>query len=243
MKAVTWHGKRDVRVDTVPDPKIEEPTDAIIEVTSTNICGSDLHLYEMLGAFMNPGDILGHEPMGIVREVGSEVDQPRRRRPGGDPVPNLLRQLLYVRSAALHAVRDDAGPRPGHGCRTVRLLRALRRRCPAARRSCCAYRKPSSPTSRSPTGRRTRGSSTSPTCCRRHGRRSPTPTFPTGGSVTVLGLGPIGDMAARIAAHLGYEVIAVDRVPERLARAEARGHANHRSQRSTTTISATSSAT
>ena len=73
MKAVTWHGKRDVRVDTVPDPKVEEPTDAIIEVTSTNICGSDLHLYEMLGAFMNAGDILGHEPMGIVREVGPGV--------------------------------------------------------------------------------------------------------------------------------------------------------------------------
>src|SRR5258708_25578035 len=73
MKAVTWHGKRDVRVDTVPDPKVEEPTDAIIEVTSTNICGSDLHLYEVLGAFMNAGDILGHEPMGIVREVGSEI--------------------------------------------------------------------------------------------------------------------------------------------------------------------------
>ena len=68
MKAVTWHGKRDVRVDTVPDPKVEEPTDAIIEVTSTNICGSSLHLYEVLGAFMNVGDILGHEPMGIVRE-------------------------------------------------------------------------------------------------------------------------------------------------------------------------------
>src|SRR6201988_734144 len=73
MKAVTWHGKRDVRVDTVPDPKIEEPTDAIIEVTSTNICGSDLHLYETLGAFMDAGDILGHEPMGSVREVGNAV--------------------------------------------------------------------------------------------------------------------------------------------------------------------------
>src|SRR5579859_3540156 len=73
MKAVTWHGKRDVRVDSVPDPKIQEPTDAIIEVTSTNICGSDLHLYEVLGPFMNPGDILGHEPMGIVREVGSQT--------------------------------------------------------------------------------------------------------------------------------------------------------------------------
>src|SRR5580692_6233844 len=73
MKAVTWHGKRDVRVDSVPDPIIEESTDAIIEITSTNICGSDLHLYEVLGAFMNPGDILGHEPMGIVREVGRDI--------------------------------------------------------------------------------------------------------------------------------------------------------------------------
>ena len=55
MKAVTWQGKRDVRVESVPDPKIEQPTDAIVEVTSTNICGSDLHLYEVLGAFMKPG--------------------------------------------------------------------------------------------------------------------------------------------------------------------------------------------
>jgi threonine dehydrogenase-like Zn-dependent dehydrogenase len=73
MKAVTWQGKRDVQTIEVPDPKIEEPTDAIIKVTSTNICGSDLHLYEVLGAFMNPGNILGHEAMGEVVEVGSDV--------------------------------------------------------------------------------------------------------------------------------------------------------------------------
>src|SRR3954468_17902540 len=73
MKAVAWHGKRDVRVDTVPDPEISEPTDAIIRVTSTGICGSDLHLYEVLGPYLDEGDILGHEPMGIVEEVGSEV--------------------------------------------------------------------------------------------------------------------------------------------------------------------------
>ncbi len=73
MKAVTFHGKRDVRVDTVPDPRIEHPTDAIIQITSTGICGSDLHLYEVMGAFMDEGDILGHEPMGIVQEVGSDV--------------------------------------------------------------------------------------------------------------------------------------------------------------------------
>src|ERR1700709_1458793 len=73
MKAVTWHGKRDIRVDTVPDPKIEDPTDAIVRITTTGICGSDLHLYETLGPFMSEGDILGHEPMGIVEEVGSAV--------------------------------------------------------------------------------------------------------------------------------------------------------------------------
>src|SRR4051794_26503324 len=73
MRAVTWHGKRDVRVDTVPDPAIEQPTDAIVRITSSGICGSDLHLYEVLGPFLEPGDILGHEPMGIVEEVGSEV--------------------------------------------------------------------------------------------------------------------------------------------------------------------------
>ena len=73
MKALTFHGKRDVRVDEVPDPKIEEPTDAIVRITSTAICGSDLHLYEVLGMFIEEGDVLGHEPMGIVEEVGSEV--------------------------------------------------------------------------------------------------------------------------------------------------------------------------
>jgi threonine dehydrogenase-like Zn-dependent dehydrogenase len=75
MKAVTWHGKRDVRVEEVPDPKIEKPTDAVIRITSSGICGSDLHLYEVMGPFMNEGDVLGHEPMGIVEEVGSEVTQ------------------------------------------------------------------------------------------------------------------------------------------------------------------------
>ncbi len=73
MRAVTWQGKRNVSVESVPDPKIEEPTDAVIKVTSTNICGSDLHLYEVLGPFMRPGDVLGHEPMGIVEEVGPEA--------------------------------------------------------------------------------------------------------------------------------------------------------------------------
>ncbi|MFL5648790.1 MAG: glutathione-dependent formaldehyde dehydrogenase, partial [Chloroflexota bacterium] len=63
MKAVTWQGKRDVRVETVPDPTIQEPTDALVRITSTALCGSDLHLYEVLGPFMQKGDIIGHEPM------------------------------------------------------------------------------------------------------------------------------------------------------------------------------------
>src|SRR3546814_13573080 len=73
MRALTWHGKRDVRVEDVPDPRIEEPTDAIIKITSSGLCGSDLHLYEVLGPYLHPGDILGHEQMGIVQEVGSGV--------------------------------------------------------------------------------------------------------------------------------------------------------------------------
>ena len=73
MKAVTWQGTRKVSVDDVPDPTIEQPTDAIVRMTTTGLCGSDLHLYEVLGPFMAAGDILGHEPMGVVEEVGAGV--------------------------------------------------------------------------------------------------------------------------------------------------------------------------
>jgi threonine dehydrogenase-like Zn-dependent dehydrogenase len=73
VKAAVWHGQRDVRVDEVADPVIQEPTDAIVRITSSGLCGSDLHLYEPLSPFMTEGDILGHEPMGIVEEVGAGV--------------------------------------------------------------------------------------------------------------------------------------------------------------------------
>ena len=78
MKALTWQGKRSVSVEEVPDPRIEEPTDAIVRITSTAICGSDLHLYEVLGPYMHKGDVLGHEPMGIVEAVGSSVTNLKR---------------------------------------------------------------------------------------------------------------------------------------------------------------------
>jgi threonine dehydrogenase-like Zn-dependent dehydrogenase len=73
MKALVWHGKEDVRYDNVPDAKIEEPTDIVVRITATAICGSDLHLYDGLMPTMEDGDILGHEPMGIVEEIGSSV--------------------------------------------------------------------------------------------------------------------------------------------------------------------------
>ena len=223
MKAVTWHGKRDVRVDTVPDPTIQEPTDAIIEVTSTNICGSDLHLYEVLGAFMNAGRRArsradGHRPRSRQRR-----HQSRGRRPGGDSVSDLLWQLL---SCAISSCSPSARPRR---CATrewaprCSATPSSTARCPAGRPSSCGCRRPSSPTSRCPTGppdsRFVYLSDVLPTAWQAVAYAD----IPDGGSVTVLGLGPIGDMAARIAQHLGYDVIAVDRVPERLARAEARG--------------------
>ncbi len=80
MRAVTWHGRADVRVDTVPDPTIQDPTDVVVEVTSSGICGSDLHLIEVMAPFMTVGDVMGHEPMGVVRR-----SRPERRRPGGRP--------------------------------------------------------------------------------------------------------------------------------------------------------------
>ena len=222
MKAVTWHGKRDVRVDTVPDPKIEEPTDAIIEVTSTNICGSDLHLYETLGAFMNTGDILGHEPMGIVREVGAAV----KTLSVGDRVVipfqiscgscYMCNQQLFTQcettqvrdqgmGAALFGFSELYGAVPGGQAEFLRVPQA----------QFTHIKVPEGP----PDARYIYLSDVLPTAWQSVAYAD----IPEGGSVTVLGLGPIGDMATRIARHLGYDVIAVDRVPERLARATASG--------------------
>ncbi|KZF10602.1 glutathione-dependent formaldehyde dehydrogenase [Rhodococcus sp. EPR-157] len=222
MRAVTWHGKRDVRVDTVPDPVIQKPTDAIIEVTSTNICGSDLHLYEVLGAFMNPGDILGHEPMGIVREVGAEVGNLAI----GDRVVvpfqiscgscYMCDNALYTQcettqvrdqgmGAALFGFSELYGSIPGGQAELLRIPQA----------QFTHIKVPDGPAD----SRFVYLSDVLPTAWQAVAYAE----IPAGGSVTVLGLGPIGDMAARIATYLGYDVIAVDRVPERLARAQARG--------------------
>src|SRR4051812_17799907 len=78
MKAIVWHGTGDVRCETVPDAKIEEPTDAVVRITSTAICGSALHLYDGFMPTMKSGDVLGHEPMGIVEEAGRDVKNLRK---------------------------------------------------------------------------------------------------------------------------------------------------------------------
>jgi len=222
MKAVTWHGRRDVRVNTVPDPRIEQPTDAIIEVTSTNICGSDLHLYEVLGAFMNQGDVLGHEPMGIVREVGKGVTS----LAVGDRVVipfqiscgscYMCDQQLYTQcettqvrdqgmGAALFGYSELYGSVPGGQAEYLRVPQA----------QFTHIKVPDGPSD----SRFVYLSDVLPTAWQAVAYAD----VPDGGSVTVLGLGPIGDMAARIASHHGHRVIAVDLVPERLARAQARG--------------------
>ena len=132
MKAVAWHGKRDVRVDTVPDPMIEEPTDAIVRITSTGICGSDLHLYEVLGPFMGEGDILGHEPMGDRRGGRRRGHQPRQGDRVVIPFNISCGHCFMCDHGPAVAVRDHPGPRPGDGRRAVRLHEALR---PGARRA------------------------------------------------------------------------------------------------------------
>ncbi|MFX1758953.1 aldehyde dehydrogenase [Rhodococcus gordoniae] len=222
MKAVTWQGRRNVSVDTVPDPTIQEAGDAVIRVTTTNICGSDLHLYEVLGAFMTPGDILGHEPMGIVEEVGSGVT---KLKPGDRVVIpfQVCCGQCFMCSHGLHSqcettqVREEGtgaalfgysklyGSVPGGQAEYLRVPHA----------DATHIKVPEGPAD----DRFVYLSDVLPTAW----QAVEYAEIPDGGSVTVLGLGPIGEMAARIAAHKGARVIGVDLVPERLARAASRG--------------------
>ena len=107
MRALCWHGKGDVRVDTVPDPKIEHPRDAIIRITACAICGSDLHLLDGYQPTMESGDILGHENMGEVIELGSRGDQPQDRRPRRRPVHDQLRPVLVLPEGPVLVLRPD----------------------------------------------------------------------------------------------------------------------------------------
>ncbi len=222
MKAVTWHGNEDVRVDTVDDPTIERPTDAIIRVTSSGICGSDLHLYSVLGAFIDEGDILGHEPMGIVEAVGVEV---RDIAPGD-------RVVIPFNIACGHCLMCDQGLQSQ--CETTQVHeqgtgaallgytklygqvpggQAEYLRVPQAQYG--PIKVPDGP----PDDRFVYLSDVLPTAW----QAVEYATIPAGGSVLVLGLGPIGEMATRVAQRRGARVLAVDLVPERLERARAHG--------------------
>ncbi|MBB4689166.1 zinc-dependent alcohol dehydrogenase [Amycolatopsis jiangsuensis] len=223
MKAVTWHGKRDVRVDTVPDPTIEEPTDAIVRITSSGICGSDLHLYEVLGPFLSEGDVLGHEPMGVVEEVGKGVTS---LKPGDRVVVpftiacghcwmcdrGLQSQCETTqvkeqgKGAALFGYTKLYGQVPGGQAEYLRVPQA----------QYGPIKVPDGP----PDERFVYLSDVVPTSWQAVSYAD----IPEGGSVVVFGLGPIGQMSARIAQHRGAgKVIGVDLVPERLARARAHG--------------------
>jgi threonine dehydrogenase-like Zn-dependent dehydrogenase len=222
MRAVTWHGRRDVRVDTVPDPRLEQATDAIVRITSTGICGSDLHLYEVMGPFMSEGDVLGHEPMGIVEEVGAEVTQ---IAPGDRVVVpfNISCGHCFMCEHGLQSqcettqVRDEGSGAALFGYTTlygqVPGGQAELLRVPQAQYG--PIKVPEGP----PDDRFVYLSDVLPTAWQAVDYAA----VPPGGSLLVLGLGPIGEMATRVAQHHGVErVLAIDLVPERLQR--ARGH-------------------
>ncbi|MFB7864424.1 zinc-dependent alcohol dehydrogenase [Streptomyces sp. NPDC056069] len=219
MRALTWHGTADVRVDTVADPRIEQPTDVIVKVTTSGLCGSDLHLYQVLGPFLEPGDILGHEPMGIVQETGPDVTAVRT----GDRVVipfNVSCGTCFTCRQGLHSqcettqVHDHGmgaslfgytklyGQVPGGQAEYLRV--PFGNELP--------IKVPDGP----PDDRFVYLSDVLPTAW----QAVQYAAVPPGGSLAVLGLGPIGDMCTRIAAHLGIDtVIGVDLVPERLERA------------------------
>jgi threonine dehydrogenase-like Zn-dependent dehydrogenase len=222
MKAVTWHGKQDVRVEDVDDPFVQAPTDAVIRVTTTNICGSDLHLYDPLAPFMGVGDVLGHEAMGEVVEVGAETGDLQV----GDRVSIpfqiscghcwMCDQQLYTQcettqvraqgtGAALFGFSKLYGEVPGGQAEYLRVPQA----------QFTHIKLPEGPAD----DRFAYLSDILPTAW----QGVEYANVPDGGTLVVLGLGPIGDFACRIAVHKGYRVIGVDLVPERLERARARG--------------------
>ncbi|QEE60677.1 zinc-binding dehydrogenase [Salinibacterium sp. dk2585] len=222
MKAVTYQGKRSVSVEEVPDPQIIEPSDAIIRVTSTAICGSDLHLYELFGAFIDKGDVLGHEAMGEVIEVGSAVT----RLSVGDrvvvPFPIAcgachLCSLGFTTQCETTQVREHGtgarlygytklyGQVPGGQAEMLRVELADANAIKVG--------------AELPDERYLYLSDILPTAW----QGVEYAEVPIGGTVAVIGLGPVGQFAARIAKYHGYEVLAVDPVPERRALAEKYG--------------------
>jgi threonine dehydrogenase-like Zn-dependent dehydrogenase len=233
VKAVVWHGKERVQVDEVPEPRVQEPTDAIVRVTSTAICGSDLHLYSKLGPVMRKGDILGHEAMGIVEEVGPGVTQ---IRPGDRVVVpfNISCGSCWFCENGLQSQCERTRDQ-GWLARTASLLhrgkgaslfgythlygavaggQAQYVRVPQA------HYGPIKVPEDGPDHRYLLLSDVLPTAWQAVAYAD----VPPGGTVGVWGLGPIGQMCARIALSRGAgRVLGIDEVPERLAMAARHG--------------------
>jgi threonine dehydrogenase-like Zn-dependent dehydrogenase len=223
MKALTWQGNQHVEVTDVPDPKIEQPNDAIIRVTSTAICGSDLHLYGVLGPYLKPGDVLGHEAMGVVEEVGSELTN----LSVGDRVVvpfniscghcwmcsrDLFAQCETTqvtsegKGASLFGYTSLYGSVPGGQAEFLRVPQA--------------QFGPVKVPEGTPDEQFLFLSDILPTAWQAVQYAG----VADGGTLAVLGLGPVGQFAVRIARHLGAgRIIAVDTVPERLALAARYG--------------------
>ena len=223
MKALTFHGRRDVRIDDVPDPTIKESNDAIIRVTSSGLCGSDLHLYEVLGPFIGEGDILGHEPMGVVEAVGSAITDIAV----GDRVVipfNISCGHCWMCGNGLQSQCETTQVREqGTGAALFGYTKlygevaggqAEYLRVPEAQYG--PIKVPDGP----PDEQFLFLSDVLPTAWQAVAYAD----VPPGGSVAVLGLGPIGQMSARIARHQGAgKVFGVDLVPERLEMARRHG--------------------
>lgn len=222
MRAVTWQGRRDVRVEDVPDPQIESPTDAVIRITTTGLCGSDLHIYDPLTPFMQPGDVIGHEPMGVVEEVGAEVSG----LAVGDRVVvpfqiacghcwmcerGLPTQCETTQNRDQGTGADLFGYSSLYG--SVPGAQAEYLRVPHADYGPIVV--PQGPSDE----RLVYLSDVLPTAWQAVAYADLAP----GSTLLVLGLGPIGQMCVRIAQHLEVRVIGVDLVPERLDRAARAG--------------------
>ena len=231
MKALTWHGKGDMRCESVPDPKIEHPRDAIIKVTGCAICGSDLHIYDGVIPSMEKGDVLGHETMGEVVEVGRGEQEAQGRRSRGGAVHDRLRRVLLLQTRAVLGLRaHQSRSRQGREAvgafagGPVRLFASSGRLCGRPGRVSCASPMPMSVRSRC----RTASSDEQVLFL--------SDIFPTGymaadfcniqpgDTIAIWGCGPVGQFAIRSAFLLGAErVIAIDTVPERLALAREAG--------------------
>ena len=223
MKALTWQGKRKVTVEEVPDPRLQQPTDAIVKITSTAICGSDLHLYEVFGPFLDRGDILGHEPMGVVVEVGAEVTNlspsataSSSRSTSRAATCFMCRRGLqsqcettqvreYGSGAALFGYTKLYGQVPGGQAEYLRVPLADYNHIRVGNDL--------------PDDRYLFLSDILPTAW----QGVEYANVPDGGTVAVMGLGPVGQFVARVGVHRGYRVLAVDPEPERRAMAERHG--------------------